>query len=260
MAEPCAQAPASARNEGAEPSGFTIEGAQIRARKPAPGLHIVATPIGNLEDVTLRALHALAGADRVYCEDTRITRRLLERYTITARLGIYDDHRGQKARAEIMRLVTSGASVVLVSDAGTPLISDPGFKLVREMRDAGLPVFVIPGASALTAAAAIAGLATDRLFFAGFLAPKRAARRRAICELAEMAATLVLYESPRRLAATLADLADILGPREAAIARELTKINEQVVRLPLDQLAERYAGKTVRGEIVILIAAAQPQA
>jgi 16S rRNA (cytidine1402-2'-O)-methyltransferase len=235
--------------------GFSIEGHPFAARPLTPGLYVVATPIGNLEDVSVRALHALAGADHIYCEDTRITRRLLDRYRITARLGIYDDHRGARVRPEIIRLVGEGASVVLVGDAGTPLISDPGFKLVRAARDAGLPVFAIPGASALTAAASVAGLATDRLLFAGFLPPKKQARRRAIAGLGGVAATLVIYESPRRLAATLADLAELLGPRRAALARELTKINEEVVSMPLTEMAARYRSQTVRGEVVLLIEA-----
>jgi 16S rRNA (cytidine1402-2'-O)-methyltransferase len=235
--------------------GFSIEGHPFAARPLTPGLYVVATPIGNLEDVSVRALHALAGADHIYCEDTRITRRLLDRYRITARLGIYDDHRGARVRPEIIRLVSEGASVVLVGDAGTPLISDPGFKLVRAARDAGLPVFAIPGASALTAAASVAGLATDRLLFAGFLPPKKQARRRAIAGLGGVAATLVIYESPRRLAATLADLAELLGPRRAALARELTKINEEVVSMPLTEMAARYRSQTVRGEVVLLIEA-----
>jgi len=236
--------------------GFSIDGARFAAPTATPGLHIVATPIGNLDDVSVRALKVLAGADHVFCEDTRVTRRLLERYRISARLGIYDDHRGPRARAAIMRDLEAGRSVALVSDAGTPLVSDPGFKLVREAREAGHPVFVVPGPSALTAAAACAGIATDRLLFAGFLPTRAMARRRVIAELGRVTATLVIYESPRRTAATLADLTKVLGPREAAVARELTKMHEEVVRLPLDRLALRFTEAPARGEVVILVAPA----
>jgi 16S rRNA (cytidine1402-2'-O)-methyltransferase len=239
-----------------EERGFSIAGAHFAAPTATPGLYVVATPIGNLDDVSVRALKVLAGADHVFCEDTRVTRRLLERYRISAQLGIYDDHRGPRARAAIMRNLEAGKSVALVSDAGTPLVSDPGFKLVREAREAGHAVFVVPGPSALTAAAACAGIATDRLLFAGFLPARAPARRRVIAELGRVAATLVIYESPRRTAATLSDLAQVLGPREAAVARELTKMHEEVVRLPLDQLALRFADTPARGEVVILVAPA----
>ena len=221
----------------------------------APGLYVVATPIGHLDDVTLRALKVLAAADLIYCEDTRITRRLLERYAIAARPRVYDDHRGHRVRPGILAALDAGRSVALVSDAGTPLISDPGFKLVRAAREEGHAVFTVPGPSALTAAAAVAGIATDRLHFAGFLPARPGPRRHAIAELATIDATLVLYEAPGRLAAALADLAAGLGDREAAVARELTKLHEDVVRAPVGELARRYAATAPKGEVVILVAA-----
>ena len=259
MADPRRSDPAPAPTKAPNARQFQLSGVPMTAQALERGLYVVATPIGNLEDVTVRALKVLAAADLVYCEDTRITRRLLDRYAIAARPRVYDDHAGPRERASIASEIRAGRSVALVGDAGTPLISDPGFKLVRELREEGLPVHVVPGPSALTAAASVAGLATDRLFFAGFLPAKAGARRRAIADLAAVRATLVLYESPRRLAAALADLAEILDQREAALARELTKINEEVVRGPLERLAERYADSPVRGEVVLLIGPPPPQ-
>ncbi len=237
---------------------FFIEGIRISAKSLAPGLHVVATPIGNLEDVTLRALHVLASADRIYCEDTRITRRLLDRYQIETSMSVYDDYASHRVREDIGRRIAAGQAIALVSDAGTPLISDPGFKLVRLLRGSGHGIFAIPGPSALTAAASIAGIASNRLCFIGFLPTKMGARRKVIEEFQSVPATLMLYESPRRLEKTLVDLVDILGPREGVIARELTKINEEVVCGMLDQLSARYAGAPVKGEIVILVSAAEP--
>jgi 16S rRNA (cytidine1402-2'-O)-methyltransferase len=217
-------------------------------------LHIVATPIGNLGDITLRALATLAGADLIACEDTRITRRLLDRYAIDTPLTPYHDHNAAAVRPRLLRRLAEGAAIALVSDAGTPLVSDPGFKLVRAVHEAGYVVTALPGASAPLAALAVAGLPTDQFFFAGFLPPKQAARRARIVELADIPATLVLFETGPRIAATLADLAAGLGAREAALCRELTKIHEEVRRGDLATLAQNCAAGETRGEIVLVIA------
>ena len=222
-----------------------------------PGLHIVATPIGNLGDITLRALAALAGADLIACEDTRVTRKLLDRYGIATPLAPYHDHNAAKARPMLLRRLAEGAAIALVSDAGTPLISDPGFKLVREAREAGHAVTALPGASAVLAALTVAGLPTDAFFFAGFLPPKQGARRSRIAELVRVPATIVLYETGPRVAETLADLAAGFGPREAALCRELTKLHEEVRRGDLATLAEGCASGEVRGEMVLVIAPPQ---
>jgi 16S rRNA (cytidine1402-2'-O)-methyltransferase len=236
--------------------GYTLAGNSFDVGRIAPGLHIVATPIGNLGDITLRALATLAGADLIACEDTRVTRKLLDRYAITTPLTPYHEHNAATARPQLLRRLAADAAIALVSDAGTPLVSDPGFKLVRAAQEAGYMVTTLPGASAPLAALAIAGLPTDQFFFAGFLPPKRAARRTRIAELARVPATLVLFETGPRIAAALADLAAGLGPREAALCRELTKIHEDVRRGDLATLAQRYAvaEREVRGEIVLVVA------
>jgi 16S rRNA (cytidine1402-2'-O)-methyltransferase len=229
-----------------------------------PGLHIVATPIGNLGDVSLRALAALAGADLIACEDTRVTRKLLDRYGIRTPLTPYHDHNAAEARPKLLRRLAEGVAIVLVSDAGTPLVSDPGYKLVRAAQDAGHSVTALPGPSAVLAALAVAGLPTDQFFFAGFLPPKQAARRARVAELARIPATLVMFETGPRVAATLADLAAGLGERNAALCRELTKLHEEVRRGDLKTLAGNYATEEPRGEIVLVIgpppAAEQPGA
>lgn len=233
---------------------YVIAGMALEAPRLPPGLHIVATPIGNLGDITLRALEALAGADLIACEDTRITSKLLDRYGIDTPLTPYHDHNAAAARPALLRRLGEGAAVALVSDAGTPLLSDPGFKLVRAALEAGRPVTALPGPSALLAALIVAGLPTDRFFFAGFLPPKQTARRARISELARIPATLVLYETGPRLAATLADLAAGFGRRAAAICRELTKLHEDVRRGDLEMLARSYAAAQIRGEIAVVIA------
>jgi 16S rRNA (cytidine1402-2'-O)-methyltransferase len=233
---------------------YVLAGQPMEAPPLPPGLYIAATPIGNLGDVTLRALDALAGADVIACEDTRVTRKLLDRYGITTPLTPYHDHNASEVRPKLLARLAAGAAVALVSDAGTPLISDPGFKLVRAARDAGHAVTALPGASATLAALTVAGLPTDRFFFEGFLPPKEIGRRARIAELARMPATLVLFETGPRLAVALADLADGLGPREAAICRELTKLHEEVRRGDLATLARDYAeAPPPRGEIVIVV-------
>ena len=239
----------------AEPRRYAALGASIEAPKPAPGLYLVATPIGNLGDISLRALELLAGADVIACEDTRITRRLTERYGIATALTPYHEHNAAEARPRLLARLAEGQAVALVSDAGTPLISDPGYKLAREARDAGHMVTALPGASALLAALSVAGLPTDCFLFEGFLPPKQAARQKRIALLAAIPATLVFYESGPRLAATLADLAAGLGPRAATVCRELTKLHEEARRGDLATLAQDYAqGAETRGEIVIVVA------
>ena len=223
-------------------------------RPVAPGLYLVATPIGNLRDITLRALDTLRAADTIACEDTRVTRKLLTAHGIAGRLTAYHDHNAAAAGPALIERVEAGAVVALVSDAGTPLISDPGFRLVGEANARGVPVTVLPGASAPLAALVLSGLPADRFHFAGFPPPRQAARRRFLRSLADIDATLVLLESPRRLAASLADMNEVLGPRPAAVARELTKLHEEVVRDDLRSLAARYAaGSPPRGEIVVVI-------
>ena len=234
---------------------YTLAGQAIEAPRLAAGLYLVATPIGNLRDITLRALEMLAAADLVACEDTRVTRKLFDHYGLSAPLMSYHDHNAETARPKILQRIAAGDAVALVSDAGTPLISDPGFKLVRDATAADLPVTAAPGASAAVMALTVAGLPTDRFFFEGFLPSKSAARRTRIAELARIPATLVLYESGPRLADALSDLAAGLGAREAAVCRELTKLHEEVRRGTLETLARDYAaGAETRGEIAIVIA------
>ncbi len=218
-----------------------------------PGLHLVATPIGNLGDITLRALETLAGVDIIACEDTRITRRLTERYGISALLKPYHEHNAALARPKILERLAQGASIALVSDAGTPLISDPGFKLVREACAAGHTVIALPGPSSVLAALAVAALPTDRFFFEGFLPPKETARRARLAELARIDATLVMFESGNRVQDTLADLAAIMGARDAAICREMTKLHEEIRRAPVSELAQAAATLETRGEFVLVI-------
>lgn len=234
--------------------GFSIDAHRFAAPKAAPGLYLVATPIGNLGDITLRALETLAGVDIIACEDTRITRRLTERYAISAQLKPYHEHNAEAARPKILEALAQGGSIALVSDAGTPLISDPGFKLVREVSAAGHPVFALPGPSSVLAALTVAALPTDRFFFEGFLPAKSVARRNRLTELARIDATLVMFDSGNRVQETLSDLAEIMGDREAAICRELTKLHEEVSRAPLSELARVADTLETRGEFVLVIA------
>ncbi|AFK55305.1 uroporphyrin-III C/tetrapyrrole (corrin/porphyrin) methyltransferase [Tistrella mobilis KA081020-065] len=222
-------------------------------RRIDPGLYAVATPIGNLGDMTPRALDVLGQADLVLCEDTRTTGRLLGHWGVRAKLAPYHEHNAARMRPEVLRRLEAGERIALVSDAGTPLVSDPGYKLVREAAGAGHQVRAVPGASALTAALSIAGLPTDRVLFLGFPPAKPGERRSSFAGLAHEPATLVFYESPNRIARTLAELAELLGPRQAAVARELTKLYEEVVRGPLPELAARFEAAPPRGEIVLLI-------
>jgi len=222
-------------------------------KTPLPGLYIVATPIGNLGDLTLRAAALLKGADVIAAEDTRVTAKLLRHLAIKIPLVAYHDHSDASVRAALVDRAANEV-VALVSDAGTPLISDPGYKLVRDARAAGRNIITLPGPCAAIAALTLAGLPTDRFLFAGFLPTKAKARGDAIAELATVRATLVLYESGPRLAATLAALADGLGDRDAAVARELTKLYEECVTGTLNDLAARYTGAPPKGEIVLMVA------
>ncbi|WP_334160850.1 16S rRNA (cytidine(1402)-2'-O)-methyltransferase [Phenylobacterium sp.] len=219
----------------------------------APGLYVVATPIGNLRDITLRALDVLHAADLVLAEDTRVAGKLLSAYGLSAKLERYDEHGAERTRPRAMAALAEGKRVALVSDAGTPLVSDPGYRLVKAAAEAGFPVYPIPGASALLAGLSVAGLPTDRFLFAGFPPPKSAARRTFLEELAGQRATLVFFEGGSRLAASLADMAAVLGDREAVVCRELTKLYETVVRGRLSELAADPRFEAPKGEIVVLV-------
>jgi 16S rRNA (cytidine1402-2'-O)-methyltransferase len=218
-----------------------------------PGLYLVSTPIGNLRDITLRALDVLSKADLVLAEDTRVSAKLLNAYRVKAKLQRYDDHAGEAVRPRVLERLRAGERVALISDAGSPLVSDPGYRLVQEALAQGTAVIPIPGPSAVLAALAGAGLPTDRFLFAGFPPPKAAARRAFLAELGPVRATLVLFEGASRLGESLADMAAVLGPRPAAVARELTKLHETFVRGSLDQLAADPALEAPRGEIVVLV-------
>jgi 16S rRNA (cytidine1402-2'-O)-methyltransferase len=236
---------------------YIIAGSAFAAPKLASGLYVVATPIGNLRDITVRALETLAAADVVLCEDTRMSARLLDHYGIrTSRQALHEHN--ERARIDgLLAALREGKAIALISDAGTPLLSDPGFPLVRAARQAGLPVFAVPGASALLAALAVAGLPTDAFAFFGFLPTKSGARRTALAALAGRPETLVFYESPRRLDDTLATMAEMFGAdREAAVALELTKRFERLQRGALGDLAASFADAETKGEAVILVAGA----
>ena len=233
---------------------FRVFGQDVPVREMPPGLYLVATPIGNLTDVTLRALETLGAVDTIACEDSRVTRRLLERYAITTPLLTYHDHNAEIVRPKILARLAAGAAIALVSDAGTPLVSDPGFKLVQAAQAAGHAVTAVPGPSAVLAALTASGLPTDRFFFEGFLPSREAARRARIDELASLPATLVFFETGPRIAAMLNDAAARLGGRPAAVCRELTKLHEEIRRGELAALARAYRdGAETRGEFVVVI-------
>ena len=226
----------------------------IAVKRPVPGLHIVATPIGNLGDITLRALETLRGADLIACEDTRVSGNLLTRFGLKTPLLPYHEHNAETMRPRLMARLGQNQVVALISDAGTPLVSDPGYKLVRAAIAEGYVVHTTPGPSALLAALVLSGLPPDRFFFAGFLDPKTAARRQALAELVQIPGTLIFYESGPRLAASLADMNAVLGDRQAAVARELTKLHEEVRRGTLADLAAHYGqAGAPKGEIVIVV-------
>jgi 16S rRNA (cytidine1402-2'-O)-methyltransferase len=234
--------------------GYSIGGHAFTAAKARAGLHLVATPIGNLADITLRALETLAGVDTVLCEDTRVTGRLMQRYGLRAPLRPYHDHNAASVRPAILDALAAGASVALVSDAGTPLVSDPGYRLVTEAIARAVPVEAVPGASAVLTGLSVSGLPSDRFLFAGFLPQKQAARRAMLEELKGLRATLIVFDTAPRLAASLADVAAVLGDRPLAVARELTKLHEEVLRGTTAEVAAMIAGRErLKGEICLLI-------
>lgn len=228
---------------------------------PEPGLYIVATPIGNLRDMTLRALDILAAADLIACEDTRVTAKLKNAYGIKAPLCSYHDHNEEQATRHLLNVLSGCDKIVaLVSDAGTPLMSDPGYRLARACIDAGYPVYSIPGACASVTALTLSGLPVSRFLFSGFLPAKSAARKKELKSLAEIPATLVFYESAKRVIPCMKDMLDVLGDREAALARELTKRFEEVLRAPLSELIAHCEKEGIRGEITLVIAPADKNA
>jgi 16S rRNA (cytidine1402-2'-O)-methyltransferase len=235
-------------------SRYTLFGLAAEAERIAPGLHIVATPIGNLGDISLRALSTLAAADAILCEDTRVTKVLLAHYGITTPLLAYHEHNAAEMQPKVLARLAEGQALALVSDAGTPLVSDPGYRLVEAAVAATHPITAVPGASAVLAALVLAGLPSDRFFFEGFLPAKSGERRRRTREIADIPATLVFFEAPHRVAETLVDLAAILGARPAAVARELTKKFETIRRGTLVDLAAQFnTEKPPKGEIVLVV-------
>ncbi len=239
---------------GPESLSFPSDAAAPSTEPLAPGLYIVATPIGNAEDIGLRALRVLRGVDVVACEDTRVTARLAGRHGIATPRTAYHEHNAERVRPILMKRLENGASVALVSDAGTPLVNDPGFRLVGDCIAAGVAVTAIPGPSAPLAALVLSGLPSDRFLFAGYPPARAAARRAWLGELAAVPATLLILESARRLPASLADMSAVLGARAAAVTRELTKLFEEVRRAPLDALAAHYAeAGPPKGEIVVVV-------
>lgn len=242
-------------------SGFTVFGMAAEGERLSPGVHVVATPIGNLRDISLRALSTLASADVILAEDKRVTKTLLAHYGITTPMLSYHDHNADEMRPRVLALLGEGKALALVSDAGTPLVSDPGYRLVEAAVEAGYPISAIPGPSAVLAALVMAGLPSDRFFFEGFLPSKSGERRRRLREMETIPATLVFFEAPHRVVETLADMAAVLGPRPAALARELTKKFETVRRGTLEELAQTFAGEGApKGEIVLVVGAPQAAA
>ncbi len=234
---------------------YVVAGHRHEAPPLQPGLYIVSTPIGNMADITLRALETLAGADRVACEDTRLTGKLLSHYGISARLAAYHDHNGARMRPRILAWLDRGDAVALVSDAGTPLVSDPGLKLVQEAASRGVDITAIPGASAVLTALSVAGLPSDQFLFAGFLPARPRAREKHLQSLAGSPATLIFYETAKRLVAMLNALFGVFGRRQAVVARELTKRHEEIVRGPLPDVIETFAQRpSIKGEVVVLVA------
>jgi 16S rRNA (cytidine1402-2'-O)-methyltransferase len=217
-------------------------------------LYLVATPIGNLEDITLRALRILKEVDLIACEDTRHSRKLLNHYGITTALTAYHQHNEEPKAEKLLEKLQDGKSIALISDAGTPGISDPGYRIVVACRNASLPVVAVPGPSAVISALAISGLPTDAFVFAGFLPAKSTARREALSRLRAEQRTTLFYEAPHRLGETLAEIVEELGAeRQVAVARELTKIHEELIRGRAEEVQQHFAVKEIRGEIVLLI-------
>jgi 16S rRNA (cytidine1402-2'-O)-methyltransferase len=239
---------------GSDPKALGAFRKSGEGRVLAPGLYVTATPIGNARDITLRALDVLAQCDLVAAEDTRVSAKLLAIHGLSRPLVPYNDHNGARERPKLLARLKHGARIALISDAGTPLISDPGFKLVREALAEGIAVHAIPGVSATLTALALGGLPTDRFFFAGFLPPKSGERGSALAELANIRATLIFFEAANRLATSLAQMAEVLGDRPAAVTRELTKLLEEVRRSTLVRLAADYASEAApKGEVTILV-------
>jgi len=257
MTRKTSQGAGGARNEtgpGQPAPSFRIGAHEIAARPLEPGLYLVSTPIGNLGDMSIRGLETLAGADLIACEDTRVSRVLLDRYGIATRPYAYHEHNAERAGPKLMAALEAGKSVALITDAGTPLISDPGYRLSQSAIEACVPVIPIPGASAPMAALVASGLPSDAFLFAGFLPSRDKARRDRLASLAATEATLMFFESPNRIASCLRSAAEVLGvERPAAVCRELTKAYEEVRRGTLGELAASYDDENVRGEIVLVI-------
>lgn len=238
-------------------AALVAEAQSILGRTPEPGLYVVATPIGNLADLSLRAIWIIADADMVYCEDTRHTRGLLNRFGIHRGLRAYHDHSDAQDRRAILDELVQGKSVALVSDAGTPLVSDPGYKLVRDALSEGHRVYAVPGPSAALAGLTVSGLATDSFLFTGFLPQKPKARQERLELLAHLPCTLIFFEAANRVAGTLAEMERILGDRPAAIVREITKLNEDVRKGLLSELGAWAVGSPVRGEVTLVVGPAE---
>ncbi len=239
---------------------FVLDGKNFRSGSCEPGLYIVSTPIGNLSDISIRALKTLAGSDIIACEDTRNTGKLLKHFAIDTPMISYHEHNADRAGPKLVSILQGNGSVTLVSDAGTPLISDPGYRLVAKARQENIPVIPIPGASALLAGLVASGLQTDSFLFAGFLPSRKVARQKRLAELKDVPATLILFESPNRLQASIADMISIFGgERNGAICRELTKLHEEILDGSLLELAAAYENRNIRGEIVIVIGAPEKQ-
>ena len=233
---------------------YIIGAHRYEAEPLAPGLYVVATPIGNLGDITVRALSTLAAAETVLCEDTRTSGKLMERFAIRTKLSPYHEHNAQKARPHILERLQQGATIALISDAGMPLVSDPGYRLVKEAVELGIPVTACPGPSAVLTGLALSGLPTDRFLFAGFVPQKQGERRRLFEEFAKLKATLIFFESPHRIVETLHDLATALPGRAVAVTRELTKLHEEVLRGQAQEIAAQLAARAaVKGEITLLV-------
>ncbi len=239
---------------------FVLDGKNFRSGSCEPGLYIVSTPIGNLSDISIRALKTLAGSDIIACEDTRNSGKLLKHFAIDTPMISYHEHNADRAGPKLVSILQGNGSVTLVSDAGTPLISDPGYRLVAKARQENIPVIPVPGASAPLAGLVASGLQTDSFLFAGFLPSRKVARQKRLAELKDIPATLILFESPNRLQASIADMISIFGgERNGAICRELTKLHEEILDGSLLELAAAYESRNIRGEIVIVIGAPEKQ-
>lgn len=245
--------PRTAANRQRLIQSVTRDMARLLAEDLPSGLYLVATPIGNLADITLRAISILQRADIVYCEDTRHSAKLLQHFAIHATTRPLHDHNEDSERGRVLRDLEAGKRIALISDAGTPLISDPGFKLVRDCAAAGHAVHCIPGPSSVITAIAGSGLPTDAFFFAGFLPPKQAARRARLSDLKSVPGTLIFFEAPQRTADTLSDMAELLGSRDAVMARELTKLHEEIARGSLQALGAAVKLRDLKGEIVLVV-------